>query len=371
MAVTITPYTDKWRQAVREFNARLRAGGLDGDMRFPEQSIPDRLADAEGHGVSQEYFLAVEENAVRGGFILAHQAFTFRGNQRRIAHYRLPLSESVVNTAYAGVAAQMLRTALEKQPLLFALGMGSLGRPLPQMLKAMGWSLSPVPFYFQVVHAFRFFRGMRVLRRPAARGLLMDAAAVTGAGWMGLRTIEFMRRGRLMPNVKTELVPDFSNWADQVWSDCRPLYQTVAVRDAATLNLLYPPEATQFLRLRVSRDGALAGWAVLLDTQMRSDKYFGDLRVGTIADCLSVPYQSPAVIQAAAQVLRDRGVDLIVSNQSHSAWCGALRGAGFIEGPSNFIFAASRALAQLMGPFSSNQSQIHINRGDGDGPIHL
>ena len=34
---------------------------------------------------------------------------TFRGNQRRIAHYRLPLSESVVNTAYAGVAAQMLR----------------------------------------------------------------------------------------------------------------------------------------------------------------------------------------------------------------------------------------------------------------------
>jgi len=77
------------------------------------------------------------------------------------------------------------------------------------------------------------------------------------------------------------------------------------------------------------------------------------------------------VIQAAAQVLRGRGVDLIVSNQAHAAWCGALKGAGFIEGPSNFIFAASRAMAQLMGPFSSNQSQVHINRGEGDGPIHL
>ena len=41
--------------------------------------------------------------------------------------------------------------------------------------------------------------------------------------------------------------------------------------------------------------------------------------------------------------------------------------SGFLEGPSNFIFAASKKLAELTGRYE----EIHINRGDGDGPIHL
>jgi len=44
-----------------------------------------------------------------------------------------------------------------------------------------------------------------------------------------------------------------------------------------------------------------------------------------------------------------------------------LRRSGFLEGPSNFIFAAAKKLAALSSAFD----EFHINRGDGDGPIHL
>jgi hypothetical protein len=66
-----------------------------------------------------------------------------------------------------------------------------------------------------------------------------------------------------------------------------------------------------------------------------------------------------------------RGVDMIVSNQSHAAWCIALQNAGFISGPSRFRLAASRELAELLDPLQTAMRHIHLNRGDGDGPVPL
>ena len=68
-------------------------------------------------------------------------------------------------------------------------------------------------------------------------------------------------------------------------------------------------------------------------------------------------------------MLEQRGVDLIVSNQLHAAWSRALLESGFRTGPSNYLFALSPALAEAAG--GANHDQFHINRGDGDGPIHL
>ena len=140
----------------------------------------------------------------------------------------------------------------------------------------------------------------------------------------------------------------------------------VGSRDAATLNVLYPSHSERFIKIRVGE-----GWAVLLDTQMRKHKYFGDMRVGTIADCFASPRDAHSVVRAATAVLEQRGVDLIVSNQSHSDWCAALRATGFRAGPSNFLFAASKKLMALLGSLEDNFGRIHLTRGDGDGPIHL
>jgi hypothetical protein len=82
---------------------------------------------------------------------------------------------------------------------------------------------------------------------------------------------------------------------------------------------------------------------------------------------LAPPDHALEVVQAACDALKRSGMDLIVSNQSHSAWCRALENSGFMKAESNFIFAASKKLAALLDPFEETKSRIHFTRADGDG----
>jgi len=61
-------------------------------------------------------------------------------------------------------------------------------------------------------------------------------------------------------------------------------------------------------------------------------------------------------------------VDLIISNQSHRAWRRALSEAGFLRGPSSWLFAPSPALAALVVAVDPRGDAVHLNRGDGDWP---
>ncbi|MGE5648168.1 MAG: hypothetical protein ACM336_20515 [Acidobacteriota bacterium] len=356
MVNVIARYTEDCAPAVREFNARLAADGA-AEFQLPE--TPSERCD--GRRLAEECFLALEGCAVRGGYILNHQDFSLRGKTIRAAHYRLGVSEGVVNRAYAGVGLQMLRAALNREPMLFALGMGGEERPLPRMLKAMGWRLESVPFYFKMVRPARVLGELRMLQSTPARRAAAAAARFTGAGWLAVHAAQTWK-GRAAPAAAAEPVPAFEQWADALWERANAGYALVAARDAASLNALYPPGEARYIRLRVPQ-----GWALVLDTRMRGHKQFGDLRVGTIADCLALPQDAEAVTAAAAGWLSARGVDLIVSNQSHAAWGRALERSGFLRGPSNYVFAASRKLAEALGGFE----EMHINRGDGDGPIHL
>ncbi len=91
------------------------------------------------------------------------------------------------------------------------------------------------------------------------------------------------------------------------------------------------------------------------------------MRVGSIVDCWALPGHERAVIRTAAAALEERGVDLIVTNQSHATWSRAVRAEGFFSGPSNFIFAASRKLSELLAPFDQTMRRMHVTRADGDG----
>ena len=77
------------------------------------------------------------------------------------------------------------------------------------------------------------------------------------------------------------------------------------------------------------------------------------------------------LVGAAVRVLEKRGVDLLLSNQSHPAWGRGLKMAGFLEGPSNFLLITSQQLTRLLDEDDPSGVGIHLNRGDGDGPIHL
>ena len=360
------PFTPDLAPAVAEFNARLRAGGADPELLFPEDPVPEARGN-ESCRLLEERFLMVEEGCVHGAFILRHQDFWLSRAVASIAHFRLPLSEGIVNRKFAGVGMQMVRQAILEQPLLFALGMGGRQRALPRLLEGMHWKLWEVPFYFFVNQPFRFLRGIRALRSNALRGLALDVAAFSGLGWAAARVAQRVA-GRAAPEAVTlENIQAFSNLDDELWHDCRPHYSFVAVRDSATLRLLYPEGSERFLCRRVRRGRKPVGWFVALDTAMQRHKQFGNLRVGTVADALALPEDAETVIHAAVGFLRARGVDLIVSNQMHPAWGAALRSAGFFKAPSNFVLAVSPKLKEYCG----DARGFHINRGDGDGPIHL
>jgi hypothetical protein len=414
MSLEIVAYTQEMVAAVREFNQRLLAGGALADQQFPETPDP-------GWMPGMELFLAVEGRMVRGGYILRRQSFSVGSDTLAAAHYRLPLSEGIVNRAYAMLGLRMVRDALSREPRLYALGMGGWDKPLPAMLKRLGWSMCAVPFHFKVVHPGRFLRHIQALRTSPLRRAALDVAAYTGASWVAMKTLAlFTPSARRLPVCAVDLAAGFVPWADEVWECSRADYALVAGRDAATLERLYPASDPRFLRVR-----AAGGWAVVLDTQMQGHKQFGDMRVGTIVDCLAPQESAGAVIRAAAGLLEQRGVDLIVSNQLHGAWCTALVESGFRMGPSNFLLALSPALAEAAwggqscpqppfrrlfrvggesrkrqspaesGPEGTpqpglatpqfgqdgcqNQKAVgrlkpalfHFNRGDGDGPIHL
>jgi hypothetical protein len=354
MAVEIVPYSSESVPAVREFNRRLRDGGVPAEQAFPETPDP-------GWMPGMHLYVARERSTVRGGYILRRQQFSVSSETIYAEHYRLPLSEGVIDRSHAMLGLRLVRDALARQPRLYAMGMGGWDKPLPQMLKRLKWRMCEVPFHFKVVSPGRFLRNIQILRTNAFRRFALDAAALTGAGWIGMKALGIARR---LPSIRCQLAPSFAGWADEVWRGSRESYRLMAFRDAATLDALYPPADSRFLRVRVAD-----GWAVLLDTQMQDHKQFGDMRVGTIVDCLAPPAAAGSVTRAASSLLERSGVDLIVSNQLHSAWSRALLDAGFRRGPSNYLLALSPEFASAAG--DARDDEIHINRGDGDGPIHL
>lgn len=348
--IRVVPYTDEWVNAARAFNRRIAASG----QELPDTPHPNWMP-------RMEIYLAVEDDTVRGGFILRRQCFWIAGRPTAVAHYRLPLSEGVVDRRYATLGLRLVRDALARESRLYCLGMGGWDRPLPQMLQRLGWRMCEVPFHFKVLHPVRFLRNLQTLRTSAIRKIMLDLAAFSGAGWLGMRLLGITKRTQ---GVKHAIAAGFAGWPDSVWEAGRESYAMTAQRDAATLDALYPDSDARFIRIRAN-----GGWAVVLDTQMRDHKQFGDMRVGSIVDCLAAGGSAADVVREATAVLEERGVDLILSNQLHSAWSRALLDGGFRKGPSNYLLALSPALAGLVRDVPDHA--FHFNRGDGDGPVHL
>ena len=58
-------------------------------------------------------------------------------------------------------------TPKKEKPLLIAVGMGGEREPLPQLLRASGWSMFYIPFYYRIVRPVAFLHNLMVLRRSA------------------------------------------------------------------------------------------------------------------------------------------------------------------------------------------------------------
>lgn len=369
--ITLRLLTEEHIPAVKEFNSRLTAAAVPFDLRFPESPISDWLPKIEPRRLYQENFVVLEDDVVRGGYRLKRQDFSLRGKILPLDYFHWPMSEAVINKAYSWVFIVMLRHVQKNHPLLYSLGMaGDEDTLVPRMLRKAGWTVRTLPFFFKVNRPNRFLHEIEYLRKSKFWKWLLNSAVWTGVGELAIKAVQRVRiRGRA--EAEAERVRGFASWADDLWNECKDRYAMIAVRDSESLNLLYPVGNERFSSYKISRANKTIGWAVILDTQMRNNKYFGNMRVGTILDCLAEPEDAEVVIQTTTRILEERGVDLIVSNQSQADWCSAFRKAGFFCGPSNFTFGVSPELNHLLSPFDSLVPRAHMTRGDGEGPLNL
>jgi hypothetical protein len=247
--------------------------------------------------------------------------------------------------------------------MLYALGMGGLDRPLARMLKVMGWGLHLVPFYFHVLHPHRFLRQMEALRQSRARRWIMDMLAFSGIGWAAISAVQHAKSLGTYRIGQFEATPvdALPSWTESLWQNAKGEYRLASVRDHQTISRLY--DASEHLtKLCVTQKGKPIGWAII--GERRKNPKSGSLRVGSIVDCWAHPGNAAPVILAATRALQRQGMDLIVSNQSHGAWCRALETCGFFPSSSNFVFAASKKYSL---PLQGNLSDWHLTRANGDG----
>ena len=373
MAIVIQSYRPEHEAAVAEFNQRLRLAGEDENMVFYRSAQPRWLARTSESRIYNEFFVAVDDGIVRGGYALKSQEFFFPDGQiRSIGYYHHPLSEGIVNKAHAIVGMLLLRDAMQRAPLLYCLGMDGYDHPLPQMLVSLGWAHCLVPFLFRIVNPSRFLRNMQTLRSSPLRKFLLDLAAYSGAGWAGSKLFHGYRALAAPRPLAAECCEvasfdtvDVAESLQFLWEQAQQTCSFTAVRNAEALRTLYPAEQTHLTRLVAKRGGFAIGWAVV--GERRKDAKYGQMRVGSVVDCFALPGELFSVVQCATQTLERQGFDLILSNQSHQAWGEAFKAAGYLPGPSNFIFAASKKLTELLAPFEEVRPRLHLTRADGDG----
>jgi hypothetical protein len=370
MLMKIIPFTDDLIPAVKAFNLRLKASGSEWaffDNPDPLPQFPDA-----SQRVSVECFLLMDDDFVRGAYALRHQDFLINGEKFSIADYWRPISEGIINNAFGMVAVMLLADAIKRQPFLFGVGGGGFNNNLPRFLKASRWSLCEIPFFFSVLHPFKFLKNIKFLRATPLKRFVLDSVAYSGLGWSGMKTLNaFLPKAKCAELLDIEICENFPNDIDELWNICGNEYALIAIRDRKLLNRLYPDHDKANIKLLFRNSGRLVGWAVVRNTKMAHHKQFGGMHIGSLVDGLALHEYTADIVGGCAIFLKDKKVDLIVSNQASDIWCNGLKKAGFIKGPSNFIFQASPKLSAMLGNFNGQRSTWHLNRGDGDGPIHL
>lgn len=369
----IARYEEQHVPQVQAFNERLRLG----DSPFQYKADPSRsnVLTGTANEIRSEYYLILDEDgAVRGAYTLVFQRFFVGGAAEQVTFLQFPISEGSVNPAFAAVGLLILKDALRRAPVHFSLGMGGIDRPYPKFLgRALGFLVCEVPFFFQVLRPRPFLRNATALRSRAYLRGVSRVAAATGASDVAFGIVNAVRRLHAIPrrSLRVDEVAEFGALTDEVWKAAASNYSCLSIRDRETLNYLYPARDQRYHRLHVYEGGHAAGWALVTDSQMRGHNHFGDMRVGAIINCLAYDGCEDAVIGGASYYLRERGVDLIVSNQLHPAWGRSLDRAGYLKYKSNFVFAASPALATKIKALDPALERVHINRGNGDGAYNL
>ena len=369
MKVEFTLLTGSLVPECRAFNERLRAHGTP-PFLLPEAASADQSAASRGD-VRRSHYVAVDERgAVRGGVLLMEQRGWLRGAIIPLINIQSPLSEGIVDRRFSGVSLQMLKFIQARSPYAYAVGMGKSENPFPRLLRAAGWSVSAVPFVFAVIDARRFLKEVGPLRDGSRRWLARGIADSR----LGSALLKTWGLAHPAPSTEQYSLAAATSWpagTGVVWERCRDDVSFSVARDEATLAGLYPDAEARLKRFVLRLKGEVVGWSVSVATKMEGDPNFGDMLVGTILDGLATEAHTGVLLALTRNALREMGAEVVLTNQTHHVWQDQSRRLGFVQGPSNYLLAMSRDLAAALASEPDALRRMHVNRGDGDGRIHL
>jgi hypothetical protein len=356
-------------EAVIRFNRRLREGGRDEQMTLHPRLPGEARYRPPGFPVYRRMMIAEDGREIRAAMSLYHHNVFIKGERRDFCWADMPVSEGIVDRKYSLAIIQLMRRATAYQPFLMTMGVGTPDVEAFRFLVKLGWRWRLAPFFFYPVRVNKMLLGLRYFKeRPKLRfAALMGALSGAGAGLSGLLSLR-RRLASILSTCQISEESAFGDWADRIFTDALPEYAAAIRSDAATLNIVYPPDNAAYTRLRARRKGAKedVGWIVVVSKRMENNPYFGDLKVGTLADGFGRLEDAPALVAAGIDHLAKAGVDIIVANFLHAAWVRACRRSGMIAGPSNYNLFVSPC-GPLLREDSCPPEEIHVARGHGDG----
>ena len=369
MAIRIVPYSARETSGALAFNERMRKAQAPTEFLLPEEPPAEASKD---RAIRAVYYLAVEGEAVRGGFVLRDCPAWLDGAGITAANCLAPLSEGIIDRKHSSLAMHFLRYMLRHSPYVFSVGMGNADNPYPRFLRAAGWTVLNVPFFYRVCRPARFFRELAFFRQNRLRAGAARVAAATGLGALavGLLQLQPPATRAKTAELTIETPASWAEWADEIWGRFKTACSFSGARDARTLEALYPIHESTLRRFLLRREGHPVAWGVAQNTQMRQDRYFGNLRVATILDCLGHPDELAGAVAKVTEALAAEGAELVITNQCHAAMQAAFRRAGFRQGPSVYQLGLSKPLMERIRA-GLGERAIHLTRGDGDGRMHL
>ena len=365
MKISVEVYSARHEPAASAFNRRMRQANAPTDFLLEECSALPQVRP----GVTVTRWVAVdEEGHVRGGVMSWDHPGIVGAAVRRVINLQSPLSEGIIDRDYNLVGWHIVKSFLRQTPYVYAVGMGSEDRPFPRMLKAMGWTVRAVPFYFRTIRPARCVRELGPLRKSAWKRVAGTVAAATGAASIGAAVFHRATAParQAAGQYAAEAVTSWGEWAAGVWSRFAPGVTFGVLRNPETLSFFYPLHDDSLRVWRLKRGDRVEGWFALAIAAMRDSAYFGNLRVATLTDCIGSPDAMRSGCMLAVDEARRLGADLLIANQAHQALQDACIGAGWRRGPSNFLLATSKVLTRELKPESS-----YVTRRDGDGLVHL
>jgi len=247
-----------------------------------------------------------------------------------------------------------------------------------RVFTGMGWRhLGVIPQYVRVLNARAFVqtfaargRGFLTGRRQrlwaALARLSQPAAVLIGVGFAGLALAGALRRGRgAGASVREERTFDqsYTELAERV----KHRLGVWVFRDERYLASRYGPRMDVYRLLACRRHDRLLGYCLLKMKQFQNDRRMGDIRMGTLVDCVFDPDEPgilDALLESAIALCRGEAVDIVFCSASLRPLGRRLVRHAFVAMPGTLNAAFYDGMG-TMGEVPPLESW-HLMRGDSD-----